>query len=114
MLSRAEVDSGLRLWRQAVDQAESTDVAMLGLQAGLSPWLLEIQAAAVIAHAQHGRLDLVEDMTAVLPGRLATMLADTGRHVAADRHGRPGPWGTAARTGHGGRSIVAPPARARG
>ena len=76
MLTRGEIDTGLRLWRQAVDQAEGTDIAILGLDAGLSPWLLEIQAAAVIAHAQHGRLDLVEDMAAVLPGRLATLLSD--------------------------------------
>src|SRR5512132_1065613 len=37
-------------------------------------WTLEAEAVTVVAHAQHGRLDLVEELTAELPDRLAAML----------------------------------------
>jgi hypothetical protein len=45
-------------------------------------WPLEAKAVTVVAHAQHGRLDLVEDLTGELPDRLSRMLANpssTGR-----------------------------------
>jgi hypothetical protein len=34
------------------------------------------KAVTVVAHAQHGRLDLVEELTDELPQRLSTMLAN--------------------------------------
>ena len=43
---------------------------------GQEAWTLEAKAVTVIAHAQHGRLELVEDVTGELPERLATMLAN--------------------------------------
>ncbi|MFI0712352.1 hypothetical protein ACH4SK_17220 [Streptomyces inhibens] len=76
LLARGEVDAGLRLWRRAVDRFKNTGSPVFRVQQpGLEPWTLEAQAAAVIAHAHHGRLGLVEDIIGELPHRLAAMLA---------------------------------------
>ncbi len=75
-LARAEVDAGLRLWRGAVERVRNVQGPVVGLDPVLNPWVLELQAGAVIAHAQHGRLDLVEEMTAGLPDKLSALLAD--------------------------------------
>lgn len=72
-LARGEVDTGLRLWRQAVGRLRRPDGPYAG-QPGMEPWILEIQAVAVIAHAQHGRLDLVEEVARELPRAASTML----------------------------------------
>jgi hypothetical protein len=45
-----------------------------GIPLGMDPWVVEGQAAAVVAHARHGRLDLVEEITSELSQRLTTML----------------------------------------
>jgi len=72
LLARGDVEHGLGLWRRASDRirvAESAEVL------GLEPWAWEVQAVTVIAHAQHGRLDLVEEITGELPPTLSGMLA---------------------------------------
>ncbi|MFI5586080.1 ATP-binding protein [Amycolatopsis sp. NPDC051758] len=66
LLSRGDVDGGLRLWRDAADQLRATTGAGL--------WQWEVQAVAVVTHARHGRLDLVDGLTAALPGPLSTMV----------------------------------------
>jgi hypothetical protein len=71
LLMRGEVDAGLELWRCTVERLRGAG----GEPIGLGPWLAEILATVVVAHAQHGRLDLVEEITAELPRTLTTMLA---------------------------------------
>jgi hypothetical protein len=78
LLARGEVEAGLRVWRRAVDLLTSAEEPIYGLvdDVGQEAWILEAKAVTVVAHAQHGRLELVEDLTGELPGRLAAMLAD--------------------------------------
>jgi predicted ATPase len=74
-LARGDVAAGLRLWRRAVDQlSQDSDPMFRTEPTGLEPWALEVRAVAVVAHAYHGRLDLVEKVAAELPEQLATML----------------------------------------
>jgi predicted ATPase/DNA-binding SARP family transcriptional activator len=82
LLARGEVEAGLRLWRRAVDLLVNAQGPIFGVDEDPSQeqWPLEAKAVTVIAHAQHGRLDLVEELTAELPQRLAAML----RHPVAN------------------------------
>jgi tetratricopeptide (TPR) repeat protein len=82
LLARGEVEAGLRLWRRAVDLLRTTRDPIFGLEVdpGQEPWTLEVEAVTVVAHAQHGRLDLVQELTGELPDRLAAML----RHPVAN------------------------------
>jgi predicted ATPase/DNA-binding SARP family transcriptional activator len=76
LLARGEVEAGLRLWRRAVDLLVNAQGPIFGMETdlGQESWTLEAEAVTVVAHAQHGRLDLVEELTAELPDRLAAML----------------------------------------
>ncbi|HEX8133721.1 MAG TPA: BTAD domain-containing putative transcriptional regulator, partial [Actinomycetes bacterium] len=78
LLARGEVEVGLRLWRRAVDLLENAEGPIFGFDTDLSQeqWPLEAKAVTVVAHAQHGRLDLVGELIAELPRRLSTMLAN--------------------------------------
>jgi predicted ATPase len=78
LLARGEVEAGLRLWRRAVDLLVNAEGPIFGLEEDPSQemWPLEAKAVTVVAHAQHGRLDLVEDLTGELPDRLSRMLAN--------------------------------------
>jgi tetratricopeptide (TPR) repeat protein len=78
LLARGEADAGLRLWRRAIDLLEHAEGPIFGLDSEPSEdqWTLEAKAVTVVAHAQHGRLDLVEELTGELPQRLSTMLAN--------------------------------------
>jgi hypothetical protein len=84
-LGRGDVEEGLRLWRTAAaalrgpqppgpaaGQTGPPDLSRLG------PWALDLQAMAVVAHAYHGRLDLVAEITSVLPGSLSVLTAELG------------------------------------
>jgi hypothetical protein len=64
LLARGRVEEGLRLWRQVADH----------LRHGADPWTAEVQAVTVVAHARHGRLDLVEEITDDLPHLVSTMI----------------------------------------
>jgi predicted ATPase/DNA-binding SARP family transcriptional activator/tetratricopeptide (TPR) repeat protein len=70
LLARGEVEAGLRMWRRAVDLLKNAEDPLLG------PWTLEAKAVAVVAHARHGRPDLVEEITGELSHRLSTMLTN--------------------------------------
>jgi predicted ATPase/DNA-binding SARP family transcriptional activator len=78
LLARGEVEAGLRLWRRAVDLLTTAEGPIFGIEIdpGQEPWTLEAKAVAVVAHAQHGRLDLVEELTGELPHRLSTLLTN--------------------------------------
>jgi predicted ATPase/DNA-binding SARP family transcriptional activator len=75
LLVRGETDAGLRLWRRAVDLVRNVESPFAGV-AGVDPWALEVQAAAVTAHAQQARLDLVGEIAGELPDKLAAMVAN--------------------------------------
>jgi len=90
-LGRGDVEEGLRLWRTAAAALRGPQPA--GPAAGqtgpsgqtgppdlsrLGPWALDLQAMAVVAHAYHGRLDLVADITSALPGSLSVLTAELG------------------------------------
>jgi predicted ATPase len=77
LLARGEVEAGLRLWRRAADRLRNTETEAYRIEpAGLEVGTLEIQAVTVIAHAQHGRLGLVEEITGELPRKLSAVLTD--------------------------------------
>ncbi len=76
LLARGEVDAGLAQWRRAVDLLAGGWVPDAGVEPGREPWSLEIKTVAVVAHAQHGRLDEVEEIVGELAPALAALLTD--------------------------------------
>jgi tetratricopeptide (TPR) repeat protein len=78
LLARGEVEAGLRLWRRAVDLLRSAQEPIFGIGMDLDqdPWTLEARAVAVVAHARHGRLDLVSEVAEELPQWLSLILTD--------------------------------------
>ncbi|ONI89025.1 hypothetical protein ALI144C_05875 [Actinosynnema sp. ALI-1.44] len=75
LLARGEVGKGLALWRRAltrIDPREGTEYRVAS--SGVDPLLSQIQAAVVVAHSQHGRVDLVADLAKRLPDRAAWLL----------------------------------------
>ncbi|ANS68727.1 LuxR family transcriptional regulator [Streptomyces lincolnensis] len=73
-LARGDVETGLGLWRRALDRMEHPSGTTPGGEELVATWLPELQAAAVIAHARHGRTDVVDRHLATFPARLATLL----------------------------------------
>ncbi|MFB4298090.1 BTAD domain-containing putative transcriptional regulator [Actinomadura sp. NTSP31] len=80
-LGRGDTATGLRLWREAVDRLKRDGDP--SIEPAFDPWTLESHIAAVVAHARHGRLDLVEDVAAALPAKLSALLADPPLPVPA-------------------------------
>ncbi|MGW1121452.1 ATP-binding protein [Streptomyces tanashiensis] len=72
-LVRGDTEKGLTLWRRAAHLDQSGE-PVFGIEADLEPWVLEVRAATVAAHARYGRLDLVEELAALLPRRAAALL----------------------------------------
>ena len=75
LLARGEVDGGLRLWRDAVDQLRNADESIDPDDPGVVAWTAEAEATAVIAHAHHQRPELIEDVIERLPGLASQLLA---------------------------------------
>ncbi|WP_333771698.1 ATP-binding protein [Streptomyces sp. IBSBF 2435] len=73
-LTRGLTEAGLGLWRDAVERLPDAD-SLRGGTPWLEPWALEIQSAAVTAHAHAGRPDLVGTLAGLLAQRLRTLLA---------------------------------------
>ncbi|WP_405798029.1 ATP-binding protein [Streptomyces sp. NBC_01506] len=73
-LARGQVDTGLGLWREALDQVRLLVSQILIADRALDLWAVEIRTAAVIAHARHGRLDLVAETSAELRHSLDKLL----------------------------------------
>jgi len=65
LLGRGDLDGGLSLWRRAAEAVRAT---------GDARWARDVSAGAVIAHARHGRLELVAEQAGALPAALAAML----------------------------------------
>ncbi len=79
LLARGEVEAGLRLWRRVADPLRNPGIPAHGREsAAVQPGALDVQAVTVVAHAQHGRLDLVADLADQLPDLLARVIADRG------------------------------------
>jgi len=89
-IGRGDVDAGLDLWRSAAatlrdeqgpgpggDQSGPSGLSGPG-PSGLDPWALQVQAMAVVAHAHHGQLGLVAEITGALPAALSGLAADPG------------------------------------
>lgn len=76
LLARGRVDAGLGLWRQAVDRLRHADSLFYGIGLDRDPWVLEVQAVAVVAHAWCDRLELVSEVAGELSSKLSTMLSD--------------------------------------
>ena len=78
-LGRGDVDTGLHLWRTVAATLRDTQRPGPGSDLSrLDPWALQVQAVAVVAHAHHGRLGLVAEITGALPAALSTLTADPG------------------------------------
>jgi predicted ATPase/DNA-binding SARP family transcriptional activator len=78
-LGRGDVDTGLHLWRTAAATLRDTPgPGPGGNLSRLDPWALQVQATAVVAHAQHGRLGPVAEITGALPATLSALTADPG------------------------------------
>ncbi|MDT0308624.1 BTAD domain-containing putative transcriptional regulator [Streptomyces sp. DSM 44917] len=81
-LSRGLTEVGLGLWRNAVERMAGAGSAYGGGDPWLDPWALQIQAAAVTAHAHAGRLALVAEPVERLRRRLPVLLADSPSPLA--------------------------------
>ncbi|MEU5646723.1 ATP-binding protein [Streptomyces milbemycinicus] len=77
-LARGLTEVGLGLWRSAVAQMPKAD-SVHGDDPQLDPWALEIQSAAVTAHAHAGRLELLAEAVDRLRQRLRTLLSAPSR-----------------------------------
>ncbi|MFF4252574.1 ATP-binding protein [Streptomyces sp. NPDC001663] len=73
-LARGDVETGLGLWRRALERIERTSSPVFGDELVMEGWVLELQSVALIAHARHGRTHLLAPLAAALPGRLAALL----------------------------------------
>lgn len=74
-LARGQIETGLGLWRTAVDQVTQNSSRSLVAEHSLDLWAVEIDTAAVLAHARHGRLDLVAESVGTLRDSLTKALA---------------------------------------
>ncbi|MEV8533864.1 BTAD domain-containing putative transcriptional regulator [Streptomyces sp. NPDC051211] len=73
-LARGLTEVGLGLWRSAVKRMAAA-AASHGGEPWIDPWALQIQSAAVTAHAHAGRLELVAESVDRLRQRLRTLLS---------------------------------------
>ena len=80
-LARDEVESGLRLWRQAADALRAPGRHRDGQDTLFheQTWTLEVEAITVIAHAQHDRLALIGQLAGLLPRNASRMITDNLR-----------------------------------
>lgn len=85
-LARGDIETGLGLWRRAIERLKRGTSPVFGGEHLLEGWRLELQAVAVTAHARHGRTDLVAPLAASLPERLTMLLtrSPAAHRTAAD------------------------------
>ncbi|WP_406441654.1 AfsR/SARP family transcriptional regulator [Streptomyces sp. NBC_01613] len=86
-LARGDVETGLGLWRRALERIERTASPDYGDELLKENWVLELQSVALTAHARHGRTDLVAALADTLPDRLAALLSrprTAPQHVTVD------------------------------
>lgn len=73
-LARGLTEVGLGLWRQAAERMRDDSLLYAG-DPFVDPWALEVQSAALAAHARHGRLEPVVQLAGRLRERLLEMLS---------------------------------------
>ncbi|MFF1381606.1 ATP-binding protein [Streptomyces sp. NPDC058308] len=78
-LARGLTEPGLRLWRSAVERMPAAGAMLPGRDPWLDPWALQIQAAAVTAHAHADSLERVAEPLARLRRLLRTLLLSPPR-----------------------------------
>jgi predicted ATPase/DNA-binding SARP family transcriptional activator len=78
-IGRGDVDAGLRLWRTAAGTlGDEQRPGPGGGPSGLDPWTLQVQAMTVVAHAHHGQLGPVAEITGTLPAALSALTEEPG------------------------------------
>ncbi|GGO45559.1 AfsR/SARP family transcriptional regulator [Streptomyces lasiicapitis] len=82
-LVRGLTETGLGLWRDAMERLPGAAASTYIGDPWLDPWALQIQSAAVTAHAYAGRLDLVAQPAERLRQRLRTLLSGPSRNAMA-------------------------------
>jgi len=76
LLARGQIEAGLSLLRRAADQLGNRHIPASDSELlGGDSWTFHVQAVTVVAHAQHGRLDLVEEIVDCLPDALSRVIA---------------------------------------
>jgi predicted ATPase len=95
-LGRGDTDTGLSLWRATAAALRDPQHQGPGELSSLEPWAQQAQAIAVVAHAQHSRLDLVTEITDALPAFLSALTADHGPSADTPAASYPGlsVWGS--------------------
>ncbi|MFF4360600.1 ATP-binding protein [Streptomyces sp. NPDC001604] len=84
-LARGDTETGLGLWRRALERLENGRATpVFGDELLREGWVLELQSVALVAHARHARTDLVAPLAAALNDRLTTLLTRPG---PAPHHG---------------------------
>ncbi|TQE26206.1 AfsR/SARP family transcriptional regulator [Streptomyces ipomoeae] len=73
-LARGLTEVGLGLWRQAAERTREYSLRHAD-DPFVDPWSLQVQSAALAAHAQHGRLEPVAGLAGRLRERLLQMLS---------------------------------------
>ncbi|MEV6428588.1 BTAD domain-containing putative transcriptional regulator [Nocardia sp. NPDC051463] len=74
-LARGDIDNGLRRWRAIAELVVSTSHPFYRPDPrGVQVWALEARSAMVLAHAYHGRLDLIADLVEDLPWQVIALL----------------------------------------
>jgi predicted ATPase/DNA-binding SARP family transcriptional activator len=76
LLARGDVDAGLGLWRRSVELMAANMIPGSAVEPGMEPWTLELKSVAVVAHARHGRLDLVAEIVDELAPAAVALLAE--------------------------------------
>ncbi|MFF2850134.1 BTAD domain-containing putative transcriptional regulator [Streptomyces sp. NPDC058001] len=77
-LTRGLTEVGLGLWRSVAEQLPEVE-SPHSSDPWLDPWALQVQSAAVTAHAHAGRLELVAEPVERLGRALRTLLSDPSR-----------------------------------
>ncbi|MGW2096601.1 ATP-binding protein [Streptomyces olivaceoviridis] len=99
-LARGLTEVGLGLWRRAVERVREDSLLYAG-DPFVHPWSLQVQSAALAAHAQHGRLEPVAGLAGQLRERLLGMLSGasgttgssgTTASSTSDSSGSPSTW----------------------
>jgi predicted ATPase/DNA-binding SARP family transcriptional activator len=73
-LARGDVETGLGLWRRALEHLERAAGSDHLDELLKENWVLELRSVALTAHARHRRTDLVAPLAAALPDRLTALL----------------------------------------
>ncbi|HET9172229.1 MAG TPA: BTAD domain-containing putative transcriptional regulator [Actinospica sp.] len=83
LLARGEIDAGLRLLREAAAALRGPGRERTHGQPYQETWALEVEAMAVVAHAEHGRLHLVGQLSGRLARDAAKLILETADRASS-------------------------------